>query len=116
MKRRIAGLTLAALMVPSLAVADPVQVERPVHRLAYAGAGAFLVGGVGMSLLARQSAQRADGISDARSYQQEVARARGAAASASALYALAGLTLAYAVALELLPKGSAERAGLTFHF
>ena len=94
----------------------PMQVRIPPKRYAYAGAGLFLIGGLGMSYWAQGQTLRAGSITSARDHQRILDNARTSAATANMLYAMAGLTLAYGVVLEFLPEPVAVKADLTFHF
>jgi hypothetical protein len=94
----------------------PAQVRIPPHRYTYAGAGLFLAGGLGMSYWAQGQALRAGSISTAREHARAMDAARQSAATANMLYVMAGVTLAYGLALEFLPRPVAEKATLTFQF
>lgn len=129
MKRWVASVVVAAMFAPSAAFAqeskktdapvadDPTVASRfPPQRYAYAGAGVFLLGGLGLSYWAQGQALRAETVSSARDAQETLQSARQSAATANLLYAMAGLTLAYGLVLEFLPPQAADKADLTFHF
>ncbi len=86
------------------------------HRYAFLGAGALGAGGLVFSFIAHGQQERAKTLSSAGESARTIEDARQSAATANVLYALAGVTLVYALVLELLPRPDAEKASLTFHF
>lgn len=120
MKRHLTWVLAVTLLWPFGARAQdddaPVALHLPPQRYAYAGAGVFLLGGIGFSYWARGQAERAETIASAREASEQLREAKTSAATANVLYTLAGLTLAYGLVLELLPEQAADKADLTFHF
>ncbi len=130
MKRLCTVLLAGTLALPGAALAQdwneerageqsdaPVHTRIPSHRYAYAGAGLLLLGGLGVSYWADGYARTANGdLTSARDYQRNLATARTSAATANMLYAMAGVTLAYGLVMELLPEEAADKANLTFRF
>jgi hypothetical protein len=86
------------------------------HRFAFLGAGALGAGGLVFGFIARGQQDRAKSLSSAGEAARTMEDARQSAAAANVLYALAGVTLVYALVLEFLPRPDAEKASLTFHF
>jgi hypothetical protein len=86
------------------------------HRYAFLGAGALGAGGLVFSFIAHGQQERAKTLSSAGEAGRTIEDARQSAATANVLYALAGVTLVYALVLEFLPRPDAEKASLTFHF
>lgn len=131
MKRQLAIALWACLSVSGLARAQddeetedapaaetdaPVDLRIPPHRYTYAASGVLLLGGLGMTVIAHGEASRAELITSSELARSELRNARTSAATANLLYALAGLTLAYGLVLELLPEPARDTADLTFHF
>lgn len=98
------------------AEAEALIANVPRHRYAFAGAGLMFLGAMGLSYVANGQGTFAADRSNARDHRREVESTRAAAASANMLYALAGVTLAYGIALEFLPKDLADKADPTIRF
>ncbi len=116
------ALTLGA---PALAAEPPGVVDVPTrapepalhgHRFAFVAGGLLMLGGAGLGYLAQGEARRAQSLESARESRAALERSRTTAATANVLYGVAGLTLAYGLLLEFLPKPAADAASLTFHF
>jgi len=102
---------------PRLIADKPKEKEASnYHRYAFLGAGALGAGGLVFSFIAHGQQERAKTLSSAGEAGRTIEDARQSAATANVLYALAGVTLVYALVLEFLPRPDAEKASLTFHF
>jgi hypothetical protein len=102
---------------PRLIADRPKEKESPnYHRYALLGAAGLGAGGLVFSFIAHGQQERAKTLSSAGESARTIEDARQSAATANVLYALAGVTLVYALVLELLPRPDAEKASLTFHF
>lgn len=88
----------------------------PEHRYGYVAGGALALAGAGFGFLAWGEATRAGTLKLAPDATASLELARQHAATANLLYGLAGATVLYALALELLPRPAAELASLTLHF
>ncbi len=110
-------LLWAAELADSPRVSSEKENETPkYHRYAFLGAGALGAGGLIFSFIAHGQQERAKTLSSAAEAARTLDDARQSAATANVLYALAGVTLVYALVLEFLPKPVAEKANGTFHF
>jgi hypothetical protein len=118
------ALVLAVLLFqPALAHAEdaaaPPTVESsgfPKNRYTYVAGSVFLLAGLGAGYVAQGDAARAQSVSSAADARGAIADARFASSTASVLYVLAGVTLAYGLLFEFLPRDVLDRATLTFHF
>ncbi len=86
------------------------------NRYAYAAGVVFLLSGLAAGYVAQGDAARAQTVSSAVDTRSALLDAQTASATSNLLFALAGLTIAYGIVLELLPPKIANRASLTFHF
>lgn len=119
------ALVLAVLLLqPTVARAGDAEAARPTvessgfpkHRYAYVAGSVFLLAGLGAGYVAQGDAARAQSVSSAADARGAIADARFASSTGSLLYVLAGVTLAYGLLFEFLPRDVLDRATLTFHF
>ncbi len=125
---RFAALTLVVLLAApavraednapraNLEVDAPIESRLPPTRYAYAASGVLLLGGLGLGYWAQGEATRAHSLTNAGDAAAAMRTARQSAATSNAMYVLAGLSLAYGLVLEFLPKTTAEKADLSFEF
>jgi len=121
-RSRGALLLAAALMVaPAAARAgegDPASGPElfPPHRYGYVAGGVLALTGAGFGFISRAEAERATTLTSARESAEALRLARDHAATANLCYAMAGVTVLYALVLELLPRPAADAASLAFRF
>ncbi len=110
------GRPLAAESEGEESEATDAPVAIPTRRYTFVAAGVLAAAGAGFAYLAQGDADRAKSVTTARDAQRAVQNARASAATANALYTVAGVVALYGVVLELLPEDTAQKASLTFHF
>lgn len=110
-------LLLAALAAPAARAGDSTPALLPPRRYGYVVGGALALTGLGFGLLARSEVARAAELGSARESTAALQAAHTHAATANLCYAVAGASVLYALALELLPPGpAADAASLKFRF
>jgi hypothetical protein len=120
----VRALVLSVLLLqPSLALAEDAEAAPavtssgfPKHRYAYVAGSIFLLAGLGAGYVAQGDAARAQSVTSASDAAGAVQDARFASSTASLLYILAGVTLAYGLLFEFIPRDVLDRTTLTFHF
>lgn len=94
----------------------PVESRLPPQSWAYGASGVLLLGGLGFGFWARGETMRAKSLDSAKGSADMMRSARRSAATANVMYGLAGLSLAYGLALQFLPPKTADKVDLTVNF
>jgi hypothetical protein len=106
----------AVLAAPAARAGDPGPELLPPRRYGYVAGGALALTGLGFGFLAQSEAARAGTLTSARESTAALQAAHTHAATANLCYAMAGASVLYALALELLPAPAADAASLHFRF
>jgi hypothetical protein len=109
-------VALAVVAAPAARADDPKPDLFPAHRLGYVAGGALALTGAAFGLVARSEASRASTVTSARESTEALRLARDHAATANLCFAMAGVTVVYALVVEFLPRPAADATSLAFRF